>query len=105
MHYHPGGQNLFCPFLLKNFFGIDIHVRTSLKEREKKMGKFSSDAKKLLDYVGGKENIKAVTHCANKNAFFVLVDPLLRQMLIRLNRWTAKGTFTQSGQFPSYYRQ
>ena len=32
------------------------------------MGKFSSDAKKLLDYVGGKENIKAVTHCVTRMA-------------------------------------
>ena len=38
------------------------------------MGKFTQDATKLLEYVGGKENISAVTHCVTRMRF-VLVDP------------------------------
>ena len=37
------------------------------------MGKFEKDAKDLLKYVGGKENIKAVSHCVTRMRF-VLVD-------------------------------
>ena len=38
------------------------------------MGKFQDDAAKLLEYVGGKENINAVTHCVTRMRF-VLADP------------------------------
>ena len=38
------------------------------------MAKFTEDAKKLLDGVGGKENINAVTHCVTRMRF-VLNDP------------------------------
>ena len=62
------------------------------------MGKFSSDAKKLLDYVGGKENIKAVTHCVTRMRF-VLVDPAKADVDKIESLDVAKGTFTQSGQF------
>lgn len=37
------------------------------------MGKFTEDAKNLLEYIGGKNNIKAVTHCVTRMRF-VLVD-------------------------------
>lgn len=33
------------------------------------MGKFEQDAKSLLTAIGGKENIKAVTHCATRMRF------------------------------------
>lgn len=33
------------------------------------MGKYRDDAEKLLEYVGGKENIAAVTHCATRMRF------------------------------------
>ena len=38
------------------------------------MGKYQEDAKLLLEYVGGKENIAAVSHCVCKykgKCFFV----------------------------------
>ena len=38
------------------------------------MGKFEKDANDLLEYVGGKENITAVSHCVTRMRF-VLVDP------------------------------
>lgn len=30
------------------------------------MGKFTNDSKLLLEYVGGKENINAVSHCVTR---------------------------------------
>ena len=37
------------------------------------MGKYRSEAKKLLELVGGKGNIASVTHCATRMRF-ALVD-------------------------------
>lgn len=37
------------------------------------MSKFSNDVQQLLEYIGGKENISAVTHCATRMRF-VLQD-------------------------------
>lgn len=37
------------------------------------MGKYIDDSKALLEYVGGKENISAVTHCVTRMRF-VLKD-------------------------------
>ncbi|MDQ8766006.1 PTS transporter subunit EIIB, partial [Streptococcus ruminantium] len=37
------------------------------------MGKFKQEAQQLLDAIGGKDNITAVTHCATRMRF-VLVD-------------------------------
>ena len=39
----------------------------------KKMGKYIDDSKALLEYIGGKENISAVTHCVTRMRF-VLKD-------------------------------
>ncbi len=33
------------------------------------MGKFTGDSKKLLEYVGGRENIAAVSHCVTRMRF------------------------------------
>lgn len=38
------------------------------------MSKYTDPAKELLDHIGGKENIAAVTHCATRMRF-VLNDP------------------------------
>ena len=62
------------------------------------MGKFENDAKDLLKYVGGKENIKAVSHCVTRMRF-VLVDSKKANIEMIENIPSAKGTFTQSGQF------
>lgn len=37
-------------------------------------GKFTEDSRKLLAYVGGRENIAAVSHCVTRMRF-VLNDP------------------------------
>lgn len=62
------------------------------------MSKFKDEAKKLLTLVGGKENIQAVTHCVTRMRF-VLVDPSLANIEAIEKLPSAKGTFTQSGQF------
>ena len=33
------------------------------------MAKFSNEVKQLLDYIGGKENIAAVSHCVTRMRF------------------------------------
>ena len=62
------------------------------------MGKFQDDATKLLDYVGGKENINAVTHCVTRMRF-VLADPAKADIKKIESLPSVKGTFTQAGQF------
>lgn len=62
------------------------------------MGKYSDDAKKLLEYVGGKQNISAVTHCMTRMRF-VLADPEKADLAKIEALKSVKGTFTQAGQF------
>lgn len=62
------------------------------------MEKFQEDVKKLLLYVGGKENIQAVSHCVTRMRF-VLEKPELADVAAIESLPSAKGTFTQSGQF------
>ena len=69
-----------------------------VQDKEKKMGKFEKDAKDLLEYVGGKENINAVSHCVTRMRF-VLVDSKKADIDKIESLPSAKGTFTQSGQF------
>nr|WP_165993861.1 PTS system trehalose-specific EIIBC component [Streptococcus catagoni] len=62
------------------------------------MGKFENDAKNLLTAIGGKENIKAVTHCATRMRF-VLVDNSKANVKEIEKIPAVKGTFTNAGQF------
>ncbi len=62
------------------------------------MAKYTEDASRLLDFVGGKENISAVTHCMTRMRF-VLVDPDKADVAAIEELPSAKGTFTQAGQF------
>jgi PTS system trehalose-specific IIC component len=62
------------------------------------MGKFANDAKSLLNYVGGKDNIRAVSHCVTRMRF-VLVDPTKADIKKIESLGSVKGTFTQAGQF------
>ena len=64
----------------------------------KVMGKYLDDAKKLLEYVGGKQNISAVTHCMTRMRF-VLADPEKADVAKIEALKSVKGTFTQAGQF------
>ena len=62
------------------------------------MGKYQQDAKLLLEYVGVKENIAAVSHCVTRMRF-VLNDPAKADVAKIETLKSAKGTFTQAGQF------
>lgn len=62
------------------------------------MGKFTEDATKLLEYVGGVDNIKAVSHCVTRMRF-VLVDNNKPDVAAIEALPAAKGIFNQGGQF------
>lgn len=62
------------------------------------MVKYLDASKELLEYVGGKENIQAVTHCVTRMRF-VLIDPSKANKDKIENMKVVKGTFTQAGQF------
>lgn len=62
------------------------------------MGKYAEDAKELLLYVGGKENIAAVSHCMTRMRF-VLNDPKKADIEKIEAMKVVKGSFTQTGQF------
>ena len=62
------------------------------------MGKYTDDSKKLLEYIGGKENIQAVTHCVTRMRF-VLHDQSKADIEKIEALPSVKGSFTQAGQF------
>lgn len=62
------------------------------------MSNFSNDARQLLEAIGGKENISAVSHCATRLRF-VLNDPTKADVKKIEAVKYVKGTFTQAGQF------
>lgn len=62
------------------------------------MGKYQNDAKELLKYVGGSENVSAITHCVTRMRF-VLNDTSKANKDEIEKLKSVKGTFTQAGQF------
>lgn len=62
------------------------------------MSKFLEDSKKLLEYIGGKDNISAVTHCMTRMRF-VLKNPEKADKEKIESLESVKGTFLQAGQF------
>ncbi len=62
------------------------------------MGKYVQDAKELLQLVGGRENIAAVSHCMTRMRF-ALADPSKADVSAIEKMKVVKGSFTQSGQF------
>ena len=62
------------------------------------MGKYMEDAKELLRFVGGKENIAAVSHCMTRMRF-VLNEPQKADIEKIEAMKVVKGSFTQTGQF------
>lgn len=62
------------------------------------MGKYQEEVKELLTYIGGKENIQAVSHCMTRMRF-VLVDPKKADEKAIEGISCVKGTFTQAGQY------
>ncbi len=68
------------------------------KGKEGKIGKYAQDAARLLELVGGKSNIAAVSHCITRMRF-VLNDDSKADVKGIEELATTKGTFTQGGQF------
>ena len=62
------------------------------------MGKFEQEAKDLLQAIGGKDNVTAVTHCATRMRF-VLGDEKKANVKAIESIPAVKGTFTNAGQF------
>ena len=62
------------------------------------MGKYDNDVKRLLELVGGKGNIQAVSHCMTRMRF-VLTDPKKADEKAIEDLPSVKGTFTQAGQY------
>lgn len=62
------------------------------------MGKYDNDVKHLLELVGGKGNIQAVSHCMTRMRF-VLTDPKKADEKAIEDLPSVKGTFTQAGQY------
>ena len=62
------------------------------------MGKFEQEAKDLLQAIGGKDNVTAVTHCATRMRF-VLGDEKKANIKAIESIPAVKGTFTNAGQF------
>ncbi|MFV0558621.1 MAG: PTS system trehalose-specific EIIBC component [Enterococcus sp.] len=76
------------------------------------MGKYENDVRELLEQIGGRENISAVTHCATRMRF-VLNDPKKAQEEAIEKIPAVKGMFTNAGQFqviigndvPTFYQE
>lgn len=62
------------------------------------MGKYTEDSRQLLELVGGRENIAAVSHCMTRMRF-VLNDPKKADVEKIEALKAVKGSFTQAGQF------
>lgn len=62
------------------------------------MADYQKEAKELLNLVGGKDNIISVAHCVTRMRF-VLAKPEIAEVEAIEKLPTAKGTFTQAGQF------
>ena len=62
------------------------------------MSKYNEESKRLLEYIGGKENIISVTHCATRLRF-ALVDDKKADIKKIGELDTVKGTFVNAGQF------
>lgn len=62
------------------------------------MGKYENDVRRLLELLGGKENIQAVSHCMTRMRF-VLIDQKKADEKSIEELSSVKGTFTQAGQY------
>ena len=62
------------------------------------MAKYKNETKELLEYIGGKENIGAVSHCATRMRFVLNDTSIADEEKIKKIK-SVKGTFTQAGQF------
>lgn len=63
------------------------------------MSKYLDDVKLLLEYIGGKENVQAVSHCVTRMRFVLKDNPPSENVEKIESLNSVKGTFTQAGQF------
>ncbi|EES49918.1 PTS system trehalose-specific EIIBC component [Clostridium botulinum] len=62
------------------------------------MSKYNKEVKELLEYIGGKKNVSAVSHCATRMRFVLNDTSIADEEKIKKIKFV-KGTFTQAGQF------
>lgn len=62
------------------------------------MAKYTEDVRQLLELIGGKENIQAVSHCMTRMRFVLVNEKKADARAIEKIR-SVKGTFTQAGQY------
>lgn len=77
---------------------INIQVAVIFYKGGILMGIYTDECQQLLELVGGKENIGAVSHCVTRMRF-VLNDPKKADVSKIEALPSVKGTFTQAGQF------
>ena len=80
---------------------VFVRISEDVKEKENKImarKDYDQFADELIAAVGGKENIAAVSHCVSRMRF-VLNDPAKADVAKIEALKSAKGTFTQAGQF------
>ena len=68
------------------------------------MAGFANDAKKMLELLGGKENIVSFTHCATRMRF-VLKDQKQADVKAIEELSCVKGSFTQADSSDHYRQQ
>ena len=68
------------------------------------MGKYENDVKRLLELVGGKENIQAVSHCMTRMRF-VLVDSKKANEEEIEKPASVKGDIYTGGTVPGHHRE
>ena len=76
--------------------GLFKQVKECVRRYE--MAKYTEDVRQLLELIGGKENIQAVSHCMTRMRF-VLVDEKKADARAIEKIRSVKGTFTQAGQY------
>lgn len=78
--------------------GCKNNLYSQVRKEDLFMGKYQDDVKQLLEFVGGKENISGVSHCATRMRF-VLNDPKKANEKAIEKIPSVKGMFTNAGQF------
>ena len=62
------------------------------------MAKYTEEVKELLELIGGKENISAVSHCMTRMRFVLADEKKAKTKEIEKIKYV-QGTFTQAGQY------
>lgn len=75
-----------------------MYVHKYDKKEKLNMTKYLNDVQDLVKFIGGKENIASLTHCATRMRF-ALVEPEKANVEEIEKIKSVKGSFTQAGQF------